>query len=39
MTCSVIRKLWVCVLFNSNGEGYAIPGIRLVQEGSEMGKP
>jgi hypothetical protein len=22
MTCLLIRELWVCVLFGSNGEGY-----------------
>jgi hypothetical protein len=51
MTCLVIRKLRVCVLFEINGEGgyvcclrsmgkgMAIPGIHLVQEGPKKGKP
>jgi hypothetical protein len=38
MTCSLISEIWVCVLFESNGEGMAIPGIRMVQEGPERGE-
>jgi hypothetical protein len=33
MVCLLIRELWVCILLESNGEWYAIPASRLVQEG------
>jgi hypothetical protein len=39
MTCSLIRKLSLCVLFKISGKGMAIPEIRLVQEGPERRKP
>jgi hypothetical protein len=37
MTCLLIRELWVCVLFESNGEGYGYiwdpPSARGAQDG------
>jgi hypothetical protein len=41
-TCLLIRELWVCVLFESNGEGYGYtwdpPGARGAQYGESLAK-
>jgi hypothetical protein len=40
MTCLLIRELWVCFLFESNGEGYGntwdLPGARGAQDGESL---
>jgi hypothetical protein len=40
MTCLIIRELWECVLFESNGEGYGYtwdpPGARGTREGETL---
>jgi hypothetical protein len=40
MACLLIRELWVCILFESNGEGYGYtwdpPGARGAQEGDTL---
>jgi hypothetical protein len=40
MTWLLIRELWVCVLFESNGEGYGytwdLPGARGAREGESL---
>jgi hypothetical protein len=40
MTCLLIRELWICVLFESNGEGYGYtwdtPGARGARDGETL---
>jgi hypothetical protein len=40
MTCLLIRELWVCVLFESNGEGYGYiwdpPSARGARDGETL---
>jgi hypothetical protein len=42
MTCLLIRKPWVCIFFESNGEGYGYtwdpPGARGVRDGGILSR-